>query len=191
MSEEIAHPDLSEEDSGGVEDVSGRLRPQADLFVGLGIMAFGAFVAFESWRMPRFEHLAAQHYEVPGLVPGLLGLIILGFGLLMFIRAVREGGLQLGAQPQRLRALLNGVEPRRVAWLLLFTIAYAGVLIGRVPFWLATLLFVLAFILFFDAAQATTRNQRLRLCLTASVQAVLTALIVTYVFEYVFRVRLP
>jgi putative tricarboxylic transport membrane protein len=64
---------------------------------------------------------------------------------------------------------------------------YAGLLIGRAPFWLATALFVACFVWQFTPDDATQRR-RLTVALIAGV---LTSAVVTLVFQYVFLVRLP
>jgi hypothetical protein len=190
MSEEPGVDPVRE--SGSVESVSGRLQPQVDLFVGLGLMLFGAYVAFESWRMPSTEHPRIQFvYEGPGVVPGLLGLVILFFGTLILVRALREGGLHLEGAGGRVAAMFRRAEPRRLLWLLALSLLYAGALIGRVHFLAGTFIFVLAFILVFDWGAAPTHKGRIRLAVTAALQAALTALVVWYVFENIFLVRLP
>jgi hypothetical protein len=176
-----------------VESVSGRLHPRTDLFVGLGLILFGSVAAFESWRMPRFEHLDVQIYQAPGFVPGLLGLTIAVFGLLILIRSLREGALQWkdAHAAQALRTMVASIETWRLVMLMVITVGYAWGLVGRMPFWLATIIFVFAFILLFDWRDAVTRSQRVRLLISASIQAVITAVVVTGVFQEIFRVRLP
>lgn len=169
----------------------GRLAPRTDLFVGLGLILFGGVAAFESWRMPRFQDIGAEIYEAPGLVPGLLGLVIAVFGMLIVVRAVREGALHGGAVGARFRYLVVSVEARRLAILIGITVGYAWIFVGRMPFWLASFFFVAAFIILFDWREAAAKAAYARLIITALIQAVITALAVTYVFESIFRVRLP
>ena len=181
-----------ETQSGSVEAVSGRLPPQADLFVGLGLALFGAFIAFESWRMPGPESPLVRYvYEGPGFVPGLLGVVVLLFGLLILIRSIREGGLRLEDTSGQITAMFSRPEPRRLLWLLALTLLYAGALIGRVHFLAGTFIFVAAFILVFDWEFTPTPHGRIRLAVTAGVQAALTSFVVWYVFQNIFYVRLP
>jgi len=178
----------------GAEGVPpGRLRPQTDLFVGIGLMIFGAVAGFESWRMPRFEHLGIQIYQAPGLVPGLLGLTIAAFGLMILVRSLREGGWNLadGEMGDSIGSRLRSIEARRLAILFVITLGYAWGLVGRIPFWAASFVFVLAFIVLFDWREAAAQSKQVRLLITASVQAAITAAVVSYVFEYIFMVRLP
>jgi len=61
---------------------------------------------------------------------------------------------------------------------------YAVGLVGRVPFWLATFVFVSAFIAVFEYPSR-------RRMAAAPLYGIATALAVTYLFESVFLVRLP
>lgn len=191
---EVVNTDSSAPQVEGAESVlPGRLRPQADMFVGIGLLIFGAVAAFESWRMPRFEHLGVQIYQAPGFVPGLLGLTIAAFGMMILVRSLREGGWQLtsGRMGGSIGSQLRSIEARRLAILFVITLGYAWGLVGLIPFWAASFVFVLVFILLFDWHEAAAQSKQVRLLITASVQAVLTSAVVFYVFEYIFMVRLP
>lgn len=60
--------------------------PRSDLGSSVVLILFGAAVAFESWRMPRFERIGGTIYSAPGLVPGILGLVIVLLGGIMLVR---------------------------------------------------------------------------------------------------------
>lgn|SRR5690606_344926 len=59
---------------------------RTDLGSSIVLILFGAFVAFESWRMPRFESIGGQLHSAPGLVPGILGAVIVLLGTIMLVR---------------------------------------------------------------------------------------------------------
>ncbi len=164
-----------------------------DLLTSLVLIALGSGTLVEALRMPRFERFNANPYTVPGLVPGLLGVVIALFGLLMLARTVvawRRG--------HAVPAAAGAEEPgsvSRVILTLLLTVGYGGLLIGRLPFAWATFAFVLAFLLAFQWSpallQPTRRAALARTLGTALLQAGLVAATVTYVFERIFLVRLP
>jgi hypothetical protein len=163
-----------------------------EVLTALVLVAFGALVLRESLRMPRFEHLVVNPYTVPGLVPGFLGASIALFGLIMVLRAVvATRRARAEAQPDPPRAADGGESMRRLAIALALTLGYAGGLVGRLPFWAATLIFVFAFITIFDWRRAVAANRTVRLLLTAFAQALVVAVSVTLVFERLFLVRLP
>ena len=164
-----------------------------DLLTSLVLIALGSGVLVESLRMPRYERLGVNPYTVPGLVPGALGIVIAVFGFILLARTVvawRRGH----AVPGDTGAGEPGSAPRVVLTLAL-TLGYGGLLIGRMPFAGATFAFVLAFLLAFQWTPALLAGARrgplLRYVGTSLLQAGLVAVIVTYVFERIFLVRLP
>ena len=76
---------------------------------------------------------------------------------------------------------------RRIVITMVLSVLYAGLLVGRAPFWLVTALFVAAFVATF-APPGQTLPRRLGVALIAGV---LTSAVVTVVFQQVFLVRLP
>ena len=65
---------------------------RADFLFSLVLIALGLFVTVESWRMPRLAELGIEPWSVPGLVPGLIGVILLALGAVLCGRSVRRGG---------------------------------------------------------------------------------------------------
>lgn len=139
-------------------------------------IAAGAAIISASWTMDRLERYGATFYTAPALVPGLLGLVLLALGLLLGARAIRQGALR----PAPSLSWSWGNTPI----VLLLCLGYAAGLVGRAPYWLATFLFVTAFIAVFEYPSR-------RRMATAPVYGALTSFVVTYLFESVFLVRLP
>ena len=156
-----------------------------DLWFSALLVVLAAGVVVESWRMPRLEHLGVHPMSAPGLTPGVLGLVLLALSLALLVRSVR--------QRRQTSAAGDAVEPAepgtfgRTLVTLVLCLGYAAGLVGRVPFWLATGLFVLAFVGWFG----WERDGPARSALTAIVMAVVTSAAVTLLFERVFLVRLP
>lgn len=154
---------------------------RSDLWGGAGWAGFGLLIVVLAWRMERFESMGAELYTMPGFVPGMLGGVLLLLGTVLMLRSWRRSRQQAGtptAEP-----LFN----RRIAIMLALSLAYAAGLIGRVPFWLATAVFVAVFVaIFAPPEQAPAR--RLMVALLAGV---LTSAVVTFVFQQIFLVRLP
>ena len=164
------------------------LPPRADLYAALAFIVFGGAIAVGSWRMDRLAHLNINQYEIPGLVPGLLGAAILLLGLALAIRAVAAGAL--AAQPPRAPG-----ESRWRSMTLMFglTFIYGLGLVGTgVPFWFATLLFVSVFIFLFDRErQRGLGRSNVKQALLALVYGAATSAVVSLAFEKIFLVRLP
>jgi hypothetical protein len=149
---------------------------RSDLVQAAVWVAASAAVLYASWTMDRLERYGATFYTAPALVPGLLGLVLLALGLLLGWRAIRQGA--------RLKAPSVPWSWGNTPVVLVLCLGYAVGLVGRAPYWLATFVFVTAFIAVFEYPQ------RRRMAL-APVYGTLTSLTVTYLFEAVFLVRLP
>jgi hypothetical protein len=162
-----------------------RPSPRADLLSGLGWMAFGAAVIALAWRMDRFESQGATLYSMPGLVPGMLGGVVALLGAGLCARSLARGA----AAPGHPR-LWPGWNARLLA-ALAFMLAYALLLVGRLPFWLATFVFVAGMIAFFEWQERGARGERVRGLVVAALCGAFTAGIVAVAFEQVFLVRLP
>lgn len=167
----------------------GAVSPRADLLSALAWTAFGLAVAIGAWRMDRLENLHINKYEVPGLVPGLLGSAIVVLGLVLAVRAVRQGALRASGAP----APAPAGSRRYMAVVIGVMLAYSVVLVGHgLPFWLATLAFVSGFIFFFDRdRQRALGRGTTRQALLALVYGGATSALVTLVFQNLFYVRLP
>src|SRR5687767_1093064 len=111
-----------------VEDVQEGPRPsaRADLYGGACWIALGAAIAIASWRMDRLERLGVSFYTAPGLVPGVLGVLIFVCGVVLALRALREGAL---GPMQRPALLLDAGILRSTALTLLLALGFALVLV--------------------------------------------------------------
>jgi hypothetical protein len=169
----------------------GEIPPRADLVSACVWIAFGALVAAGGWTMDRLEHLHINKYEIPGLVPGLLGAAIAVLGVLLAVRAIRQGALR--------PAVETATEPsapgswHRMAAVFVAMLAYSVGLVGQgLPFWLVTGAFVTVFIFFFDRERQTALGRSTaRQWLLAATCGVVTSAVVTLVFQDIFYVRLP
>lgn len=165
----------------------GEVSPRADLASAVVWMLLGGAIAVGSWRMDRLEHLHINKYEIPGLVPGLLGATILVLGVLLAIRALSRGALS----PRERAPAARGSA--RMALVFGALLLYALVLVGHgLPFWLATSGFVSAFIFFFDRERQTALGRSTgRQLLLALVCGAVAGGAISMIFQDIFYVRLP
>ena len=154
---------------------------RSDLWGGAAWTGFGLLIVGEALRMDRYEAMGAVLYTMPGFVPGMLGGVIALLGLVLLLRGWRRS-LSVAHEPPGV-PLLN----RRIAITLALSVPYAALLIGRVPFWLATALFVAVFV----ASFAPEDQAPLRRLVVSVLAGVLTSAVVTFVFQHIFLVRLP
>lgn len=173
--------------AGGGDRDSARM-VRADLIAAAVFILLGALIFYGSWTMPRLEARRIHPFTVPGLVPGLLSLSLVVCGVILAARSLRskaEGGWKaLGT------AIVSEGAQRAVA-VLAIVLVYTLGLVGWLPFWAATGIFVFAFILTFEVWITPRKRPLLASLPWALGIAVVGSAAVTYVFERLFLVRLP
>lgn len=170
--------------------MSSKPSPRAELISGLAWIALGVAIAFGSWTMDRLENLKIDPVTAPGLVPGILGAVIALCGIVLSLRAIRAGRRSANepAGPAPGEPLLN--------WRALLSIAlclgFGAGLVGRgVPFWAGAAVFLFLHIFLFELADRRENRARGRAALLAFIVGIVASLVVTFVFQELFLVRLP
>lgn len=158
--------------------------PRADLVTAALLFALGIAIMQQAWQMPRFVEQSGTGLTAPGIVPGFYGSMIAVLSAVLGLRALRRGGWAVGGARSKARG-----DARRLLTAAALGVLYAGVLVGRVPFWLASALFVFAFTTAFEWDERPER--RVRRVIEAALIGLGTGLAVTLVFEKLFLLRLP
>lgn len=150
--------------------------------IGLGMLAGG-------WSMERLEIRRIHPASIPGLVPMILGALLALCAVLLFTGAAkREHASGPGA---------GVLDPDAVSWrnaglALGLCLIYAVILVGTLPFFWATALFVAAFAyLFAPAREAGLMPPDPRGMALACGFGLIVAGTVSVLFRYAFLVRLP
>ncbi len=167
-----------------------RATAASELRGGLAWMVFGGAVLALSLRMDRLEAQHINPYTVPGLLPALLGMVMILLGGLLALRSWRRGGRFAGGP----RFAMSGLAARRLALVIGLIVAYAVILLGRgLPFWAGAATYVTASILLLQAPQRAAEGRRLtaREAAVALAIGLATGWIITFVFQDAFLVRLP
>ena len=169
-----------------------------DLYIGIVLVAFGLLVLVESLRMPDLAHLGVNPYTVPGIVPGFLGAVIALLGGIMLSRSVIGLRLRKEARTGAPNAPADETDGEaeqqslaRVLLTLVLTVGYAVILVDTLPFWLATFIFVMLFLLVFEWRPDRPPRAYVGYLGGALLLSGLVAAGVTFLFEQVFLVRLP
>jgi putative tricarboxylic transport membrane protein len=164
------------------------VRARADLVTALVLLALGLAVIYLSWTMPRLEARHIHPATIPGLVPLLLGIGLTLCSALLVIRSVRNSG---NGGWRELGSLLLGREARRVLVALGLVLTFSLVLVGWLPFWLAAMTFIFAFIVLFEGPLSSEPAPLMRSAFWAGGIAIVSGAGIYYVFQYLFLVRLP
>jgi len=179
---DVAYVDLPPEEA--------RALAASELRGGLLWVVFGVAVLALSWRMDRLEAQHINPYTVPGLLPGLLGIVMILLGALLALRSWRRGGRFVGAP----EFAMSGESARRLALVVGLIVAYTVVLLGRgLPFWLGAAIYVTASIVLLQAPQRAAEGRRLTAVEVAKAVAIglASGWVITWVFQDAFLVRLP
>jgi uncharacterized membrane protein len=163
--------------------------PKADFLTSVGLTCFGLAILINSLQMPRFQNLGVNPYSVPGLVPGMLGLILMILGLILLVRSIRQRGYKLGLSGTVVKKYLAEDSTKRFLITLLLCVIYGVFVLRRLAYPVATGLFVFFFVILFEFGrrEGTARKT----LLTALLEAALVSGGVTLVFRYLFLVDLP
>lgn len=169
-------------------------------WVPLAWTALGVAIAVGSWRMDRLEQMHINPYSAPGIVPGVLGVLMALFGAVLAWRS--RGGEPAGDVGGGERApdgASGGMPaagsahdlPYPVATSAALCIAFAVGLLGRgLPFTATSAAFMFVFIVAFSH-RAWPRGRRLRGIASAAAIAIVGSSLVAWLFSEVFLVRLP
>lgn len=179
--------------------------------VAVGWIAFGVVIAIAAWRMDRLMHLHISPYSIPGLVPAILGALMVVFGSVLLARAAvpraaAVNGADAGsnetdaigndateAVPATRRAQ-NGLMNAFAAAAL--CVAFAAGFLGRgLPFTATAAGFIFIFVMWFgwreSAADTFAKGRLARSLLKAAAVALGAAFLIAWLFADVFLVRLP
>jgi hypothetical protein len=167
-----------------------RAEAGSDLRDALGWLLFGGAVLIGSIRMDRLEAQNVNPYTVPGLLPGLLGLVIVLLGVLLALRSWSRGARLVGGP----RFAIDWRSMRRLAVVIGLILIYTVALLGRgLPFWIVSALYVAASIVLLQAPQRALAGRPLdvRDLAFAAAVGVGSGVVIHYVFQELFLVRLP
>lgn len=182
---------MSHDGEADLARADARLAARAELRQSLGWAVLGAAILVAALRMDRLESQGINPYTVPGLLPALLGIVMLLLAGLLALRSWRRGALQ--ADPT-IAPAFDAAHARRVALVIALCLTFGVVLVGHgVPFWAAAALFVSVAIVSLQTPLRRAAGRRLGLRDVAIAVAVGLGAggAITLVFQQVFLVRLP
>lgn len=155
----------------------------ADRVTAAVLFVLGVAMLYGGYTMDRLEIRRIHPASIPGLVPMLLGAVLALCAAALFFGA-REHG-RTGA------AGTADAGWRNVGLALALCLAYAVGLVGRVPFFWATAVFVAAYAGLFTWRDAEGERGLARVAIMAAGFGVLVSAAISALFRYGFLVRLP
>ncbi len=152
---------------------------RADRIAAAILCILGVAMLAGGYTMDRLPQRAIHPASIPGLVPMILGAVLALCAVLLFAGARDDPEPEAGSVSWRNLGLAVGL-----------CLVYALGLVGRLPFFWATALFVAAFAALF-AWPETQPAARPRLGLVAALFGLAVAGALSVLFRYGFLVRLP
>lgn len=152
----------------------------SDLVMGVILFLFGLYLIIDALGMKIYN----SFLDAPGFFPFILGIVFVGFGVTMLVTTLMNDGAKEAQKTfklDNLAFLFLSNETKRVVVLLAIMVFYIFILIGRINFTAAT--FIYLFVTFFYL-KSTTLIKNIIISL-------LTALIISGIFKYLFIIPLP
>jgi hypothetical protein len=107
------------------------------------------------------------------------------------IRSIIRKGYQLGLTIDIIKQYFTDPSTRNFLFALILSLVYGVFLLTRIPYPLATGLYILAFILIFEYRPKENISSQKKTILYSLVEAISVSAGVTLVFRYLFLVDLP
>ena len=150
-------------------------------------MVIGIAIAIGSWNMDRLEKQGVPGFAAPGLVPGILGVLITLTALVIVMRSVGRGALAATSKGER-----GPATPGRAALALVLCLGFAGGLVGHgLPFWMAASTYLFLHVFLLQLPERRAAGQVKRGIAVAAAVALGAGLTISTIFQYAFLVRLP
>lgn len=165
--------------------------------------ALGATLFVAGWRMDRLSHQGIAPWSAPGLLPAVVGALMVAFALVLALQVWRADeapeDAQAAATPAKQADAADAADAadRPAGWgasalATVLCVLFAGASLGRGwPFQVEAALFILGFTAIFRWREWRAAGGVLRGLAQTAVIAVVAAVAISWLFESVFLVRLP
>lgn len=113
----------------------------ADLIMSIFLIIFGGVIIYSSLNMKIYE----SFLDAPGFFPFILGLLFIGLGITMALSSLRRKGheqIKQGIKNFNFSHLFKNIQFRRVIILIALMAFYIFVLVDRIHFTLATIIYL-------------------------------------------------
>jgi len=160
-------------------------------WAGLGTSLFVA-----GWRMDRLSHQGIAPWSAPGLLPAVVGALMVAFALVLAVQAWRDAqraqGHAHGPGVVEASPPAESTSWRGSALATVLCVLFAGASLGRGwPFQVEAAGFILVFTTLFRWREWRAEGRVARGLAQTAVIAVVASMAISWLFESVFLVRLP
>ena len=163
-----------------------------DFITSIVLIVFSISIIVMSYTMPRLERRGIDPFSAPGVVPGMIGSVLLVLALILFIRSARQGGYRIfHKETSRDDQVQYQGAATRVLLTLFISLVYAIGFLGRFNYSISTAIYIFSFICLFEFRTGKALSDQKRMILLAIIQAVVASILITLVFQKLFLVDLP
>lgn len=162
---------------------------RADLLTAAGWAALGTAIVVASWRMDRLADRGINPWSVPGLTPGIVGVLMI---VLAAVLALQSAGAKSGGDATRADPPAESGSIARTLLALALCLGFAGLSLGHgLPFVVEGAVFIVVFTSAFSWPVWREQRRVVAGLVQTLGTAVLASAFVSWLFESVFLVRLP
>ena len=165
--------------------------PRADFITSMILIVVGVAAVWNSLEMPRYEDQGGTFLDSPGIVPAMLGVLLIALSLVVLVRSILRKGYKLGINGATLAAVLKDTMTVRMLVTIAFGVVYGLFLLRWLHFIPSTLIFVFVFIVAFEWDLKKPLATQWKVPAFAAAISVATTLAVYYAFTKAFLVNLP
>lgn len=176
--------------AGNIMDDSKMTRK--DFIASIFLMVFSITIIVLSYTMPRLEQRGIDPFSAPGVVPGMIGAVLLCLALILLIRSIRNGGYRIfqkeksAPEDHRQQGAVT-----RVSLTLIVSMIYAIFFLGRLNYSISTGIYIFTFICLFEIKPKQPLRDQKKTILIAVIQAIVASVLITLVFQKLFLIDLP
>lgn len=127
-----------------------------DLVFAVALFTFGLFYLIYALKMPT-ENLGSfggnSVATAPGILPGIVSAVIMVLAIILFFSAWKENARITKEDMKKVWEVLISKTSQRVALVVLIVVIYGFVLLGNVPYLIATTVYLFAFMWLFKAGK--------------------------------------
>jgi hypothetical protein len=148
--------------------------------------ALGSTIFVAGWRMDRLSHQGIAPWSAPGLLPAVVGALMVAFALILALQTWRGTEAPDEAAAEEPNAWSGSALATALC------VLFAGASLGRGwPFQVEAALFILGFTTLFRWREWRNEGRVARGLAQTAVIAVVASVAIAWLFESVFLVRLP
>lgn len=162
-----------------------------DFITSIVLTAFSISVIVLSYTMPRLERRNIDPFSAPGVVPGMIGLILLCLSIILLVRSIKRGGYLIFSGDDGSGGEKHPGAVLRVLLTLVISLIYAIGFLGRLDYSIGTAIYIFCFISLFEYEPDIPPLKQKNMFVMAFIQAIIASLLITVVFRKLFLVDLP